>query len=271
MNNWKIYSLYYGKAECPKEVLTAGVDVGLKIWVPYMGYLLDNGSTKILVDTGIHERFIVDGKAWGGLRAEAGSKYVSDSLEKIGVKPDDIEMVLYTHLHNDHAGASHLFKNSLHVFQDDEWKNLVDPIPAQKLRGDYDPGTIPVLQESNCLRVFGDGEIMAGIKFYKSPGHTLGSMVVAVETQKGVYVITGDTAILKHNLFPKMDKMVLLDGKEIKITPAPDVYGPAIPSGIVYNYYAWYQSIYRLKLLVKDEEYALTGHDPSLVNRVFPE
>jgi glyoxylase-like metal-dependent hydrolase (beta-lactamase superfamily II) len=114
-------------------------------------------------------------------------------------------------------------------------------------------------------------EIVPGVKLYKSPGHTLGSMVVAAETQKGVYVMTGDTAILKHNLFPKKDKMVLMDGEEIKITPAPDVYGPAIPSGIVYNYYAWYQSIYKLKLLVKDEKYALTGHDPSLVNKVFPE
>lgn len=270
MNNWKIYSLYYGELEGPKEVATIGVDVGLKLWLPYMGFLLDNGKKKILVDTGIHERFIVDGKAWGGFPAKGGTKYVFKALEKIGVKPDDIEMVIYTHLHNDHTGASHLFKNALHVFQDDEWKNLLDPLPSQKIRGDYDPETIPVLKSMNCLKVFGDMDIETGLKIYKTPGHTLGSMCVGVETSSGLYVIAGDTTLLKQNLFPKMDKMVLMDGTEIKITPAPEIYGPAIPSAIVYDHYAWYQSIYRLKALVKEEEYLLAGHESSIVNKVFP-
>ncbi len=271
MNKWKIYSLYYGEIEVPKEVATVGLDVGLKFSWPYMGFLLDNGSQKFLVDTGVHERFIVEGKAWGGFPAKGGSQYVSDSLENIGVKPEDIEIVIYTHLHNDHSGASHLFNKSLHVFQGDEWKNLLDPLPAQKMRGDYDPETITILKASNCLRVYGDVEIAPGIKFYKTPGHTLGSMVITVDTEGGTYVITGDTALLKCNLFPKMDKVVLMDGKEIKITPAPPIYGPAIPNTIIYNYYDWYQSIYQLKLLIKEEKYALTGHDPSLVNKVFPE
>lgn len=271
MNNWKIYCLYYGDINVPKETITAGVDVGLEIKVPYLGFLLDNGKKKILVDTGINERFIVNGKAWGGYLAKGGTQYVSDSLKKIGVEPDDIEMVLYTHLHNDHTGASHLFKKSLHVFQNVEWTNLLDPLPSQKLRRDYDPESIPVLNAMNCLRITGNIEVENGINLYHTPGHTLGSMVVGVATGNGLYVITGDTAILKHSLFPKMDKMIAMDGKVIKITPAPDVYGPAIPSSLVYNHYDWYRSIYLLKLLVKEEKYALTGHDPSLFDKVFPE
>jgi Zn-dependent hydrolases, including glyoxylases len=267
MSKWKIYSLYYGEITCPKEVATVGLDAGLKVTIPYMGYLLDNGSRKILVDAGIHERFIVNGKAWG-MPAKGGSQYVKDSLEKVGVKPDDIEMVLYTHLHNDHAGNCHLFKNALHVFQDAEWKNLLDPMPIQSFRGDYDLEIIPELKKLNCQRVVGDGEIAPGIKFYKTPGHTLGSMAITVETTNGVYVMTGDTAILKCNLFPKMDKMVLMNGEELKITPAP--YAPVIPHALIIESSAWCQSIYRLKLLVKEEKYALTGHEPSLVSRAFP-
>ena len=271
MYKWRIYSLYYGDIEGTKELITVGVDVGLKVKMPYLGFLLDNGKKKLLVDTGINERFIIDGKAWGALPAKGGTKYVSESLEKIGVKPDDIETVIYTHLHNDHTGASHLFENSVHVFQDDEWKNLLDPLPAQNIRKDYDPETVPVLKRLNCLRISGDMEIEPGIKLYKTPGHTLGSMCIGVNTEKELYVMTGDTAIIKQNLFPKLDKLVLMDGTEIEITPAPDVYGPAIPSSLVYDFYSWYESIYRLKVLVKEEKYALTGHDPSLVNKVFPE
>ena len=75
MNNWKIYSLYYGEIEGTKEMITVGVDVGLKVAMPYLGFLLDNGKKKILVDTGINERFIIDGKAWGALPAKGGTKY----------------------------------------------------------------------------------------------------------------------------------------------------------------------------------------------------
>lgn len=270
MNNWRIHTLYYGEIEVPKEQITVGVDVGLMLTIPYLGFLLDNGIKKILVDAGINERVIVNGKAWGGFLAKGGTKYVSDSLAKIGVKPEDIDIVLYTHLHNDHAGACHLFEKSIHVFQDDEWKNLLDPLPAQKLRGDYDPENIPALKRLNCLKISGDVEIEPGIMVYKTPGHTLGSTCIGVETGKGLYVLTGDTAIIKQNLFPKMDKLVLMDGAVIKTTPAPDVYGPAIPSTVIYDYFGWYQSIYRLKVLVKDEQYALPGHDPSLFNKVFP-
>ncbi|MCD6358685.1 MAG: N-acyl homoserine lactonase family protein, partial [Dehalococcoidia bacterium] len=250
MSNWKIYSLYYGELDCPKGAITPGLDTDLPFTIPYMGYLLDNGSKKILVDTGINERFIIDGKAWGGFRAQGGTKYVSDSLAKIGVNPEDIDVVLYTHLHNDHTGASHIFAKSVHIFQEDEWANLLDPLPSQKIRGDYDPETIPVLKEMTCLKIEGTVEIEPGVTTYKTAGHTAGSMSVAVETDKGLYVLTGDTAILNCMLYPKSSTMSLMNGTKVKITPAPDVYGPAIPSSLVYDHYAWYRSIYLLKTLI---------------------
>lgn len=270
MSNWRIKSLYYGDIECPKEAFTPGIDVGLKVLVPYMGYLLENGEKKILVDTGINERFIVDGKAWGGFAATGGTDIVKQSLEKEGIKPEDIDIVIYTHLHNDHTGASHLFIKSLHIFQQLEWENLLNPLPSQKIRGDYDPETIPVLKSLDCLTINGDIEIEPGLKAFLTPGHTKGSMSFAVQTQDGVYVITGDTVIIKQNLYPKIDKIILMNGETIDITPAPDIFGPAIASSLTYDHYAWYKSINKLKLLIKNEKFALTGHDPSLVNKTFP-
>ncbi|MCD6358607.1 MAG: N-acyl homoserine lactonase family protein [Dehalococcoidia bacterium] len=272
MNNWKIYPLYYGKLECPKDLFTPGIDVGLMFWIPYLGFLLDNGQKKLLVDAGINERMVHDGKAaFGGFLAEGSSKHVSDSLQKIGVKPDDIDMVLYTHLHNDHAGACHLFPNSVHVFHEDEWANILDPLPAQRVRTEYDMEIVPVLKEMNCLKISENIEIEPGIKLYKTPGHTAGSMSITVETGKGLYVLCGDTALLKLSIFTQMDKMVLMDGSELKVTPASGFYKFAIPSGITYDFYAWYRSIALLKALVKDPKYLLTGHDPSQLNKVFPE
>ena len=271
MANWKIKVLDYGFITIPKDLLTVGVDVGLIIDLPYMGFLLTDGERKVLVDCGINDRFIVDGKAWGSFPATGGVQYVLNALEKHDTRPEDIEMVLYTHLHNDHTGACHLFKEAKHVFQYDEWRDLLDPLPSMQIRGDFDPEVIPILKKMDCVRIEGDMEIMDGIKMIKTPGHTAGSATYVVSTHKGDYVLTGDTAILRHNIFPKMTEMTTVDGKTIQITPAPDKYGPAIPSSLVYNHYDWYKSVYKIQAMVKSPEFALCGHEPSIFNRQFPD
>uniref|UniRef100_UPI002601EE9B MBL fold metallo-hydrolase n=1 Tax=uncultured Flavonifractor sp. TaxID=1193534 RepID=UPI002601EE9B len=115
--NWKITSLYYGKIHAPRGVFTAGLDPDLMIDAPYIGYLLQNGKQNVLVDTGIHQDNIVDGKAWGGYAAVGGNQYVLDALAKEGLTPKDIDTVLYTHLHNDHAGGALLFPEAHTIFQ----------------------------------------------------------------------------------------------------------------------------------------------------------
>lgn len=272
MTNWTIDVLDFGVINCPKDAITVGVDVGLIVDLPYLGFLVTDGVHKVLVDCGINERFIVDGKAWGNFPAKGGVKYVVDALEKNNTKPEDIEMVLYTHLHNDHTGACHLFKNAKHVFQYDEWRDLLDPLPSMKIRGDFDQAVIPILSQLDCVRIEGDFEILEGLKMIKTPGHTAGSATYAVTTEKGVYLLTGDTAILRHNLFPKMSEATSIDGKTFKITPAPDNYGPAIPSSLVYNHYEWYKSIYKIQAMLKSNpEFALCGHEFSIVNKRFPD
>ena len=271
MAAWRINVLDYGFIEVPKEALTIGVDVGKIIKVPYLGFLLSDGQRKVLVDCGINERFIVNGKAWGNFPASGGTNFVLEALEKHGTKPQDIEMVLYTHLHNDHTGACHLFTEARHVFQYAEWGELVDPLPSMKIRGDFDQAVIPILEKMDCLRVEGDFEVLEGVRMIKTPGHTAGSSVFAVSTTKGVYVITGDTAIIRHNLFPKLTEIRTIDGDPFPVSPAPDRYGPAIPSSLVYNHYDWYRSIYKIQGMVKSKEFALCGHEPSIFNKEYPD
>ena len=267
--DWKISCLTYGKLEFPKAVVTPNLDTDLRIWGPYLGFLLQNGRRNILVDAGINTRFIKDGKAWGGLPAEGGEKHVLASLEKAGVSPKDIEMVIYTHLHNDHAGNCHLFPEAQHVFQKDEWYELLEPLPHEKVREDYDQGAIPELQKLDRRIVTGNFQLAPGIMCYHTSGHTAGSMALTVDTTKGMYVITGDTTLWKCSLYPQMDKMISMEGKEIKITPAPKTIGPAIPPILVNSYFEWLKSIYLLKTLCEGPDFLLTGHDPSHTDKVF--
>ncbi|NLW78269.1 MAG: N-acyl homoserine lactonase family protein [Ruminococcaceae bacterium] len=269
MKPWKITSLYYGEITGAKSFITPGIDSDVTIASPYIGFLLQNGEENILVDNGIHESNIVDGKAWGGLPAKGGNRYVLDALAKEGLKPSDIHKVLYTHLHNDHAGGALLFKDTPSYFQLDEYKNLQNQLPSQKIRSDYDPRTPgDVAQLSDVYLIDGDFFMPNGLELYKTPGHTLGSMVIVVPTEKGRYVITGDMPHYSYSLFPLLDEMQLLDGSRTAITPMPQ-YLPFMFNTVIYDHWAAFASFNRIKALAEkfEPEYFLTGHDPWVIVR----
>jgi hypothetical protein len=220
-----------------------------------------------LVDTGIHDDNIVDGKAWAGFTAKGGAQYVIDSLAKEGLKPSDIDKVIYTHLHNDHAGNALLFKDTPSYFQKDEYVNLLNQLPSQKVRGDYDkrtPGDIAQL--TNVFMINGNMILNNGLELYKTPGHSLGSMVIVVPTEEGRYVITGDMPHLCFFMFPMMDTFQLMDGSYAKITPMPQ-FMPYLFTSLIYDHWAAFDSFNLIKSLAEEfkPEYMLTGHDPWVI------
>ena len=270
MSSWQIHVLYFGDIEVTKEMITVGVDIGLEVTLPYLGFLVTDGRRNILFDTGINAKYIVDGRAWAGRPAKGGETYVLKALHAVGMGPNDIDTVVYSHLHNDHAGNCHLFPKAIHLFQRDEWKELLDPLPSMMVRGDFDPAVIPILREMECWKIEGDVEISQGLRLYKTPGHTAGSQILEVATSAGRYILTGDTIHINHIGFPQLTELITMEGKAIKITPAPKVYGPAIPSSLVYDHYAWYDSIYKIKAMLAGPEFLLAGHEPSLFGKRFP-
>jgi len=267
MNNWKVTLLYYGKITLPKIAMTPNFDPDLEISIPYLGFLMQKDGRNIVVDTGIDEHYIVDGKAWGGWPAEGGYAYVEKALDDAGVKAEDVETVFYTHLHNDHAGSAKWFKNAQHVFQKNEWAALVNPIPAVDIRGDYDYSLIEMFKKMDCIRIDGDMNWEDGVDLYTTPGHTPGSMTVAVRTDQGTKFIVGDHWHMHCMAFGWQTEMIDMEGNKHKITPAPPVYQGLIPSSLIYDYYEYYDSCYKLKALMKNysPEFLLPGHEPAIV------
>jgi len=269
MSLWKINVLYYGKITGTKDILTPGFDADVISPFPYLGFLLQDGKRNILVDTGIADDFIVNGKAWAGLPAEGGKAFVEKALSDNGLSPADIETIIFTHLHNDHASNMSLFEgsNPTLIFQKDEWKILLDPLPAMMIRGDYKLDVIDELRRMNCLMIEGDMELFDGIRAFKTPGHTLGHQSIQVKTKEGYKVIVGDHFSSYFMAYGKMDEFTDMEGNKIKITPLPDVYGRFLPSTLVYNYYDFYDSCYKIIAhMEKDHpDYLIPGHEPSLV------
>lgn len=267
MGLWKIRVLYYGKITVPKGFATPGLDPDLVFDAPYLGFLLQNGQRNILVDTGISEKFIVNGKAWSGLPAEGGLKFLQSAIAGSGLRPKDIDTVIFTHLHNDHAANASIFFKARVIFQKDEWGAILDPLPVMKLRKDYDTDLIQELKGMNYLKVDGDFELTEGIRILKTPGHTPGSQSIAVTTEEGIKVIVGDHWIHLFNAFSKQEEFVDMYGRKHKITPAPDIHGSFIANSLIYNYYDWYDSSYKIKAVMEADrpEFCLPGHEPSLL------
>jgi hypothetical protein len=90
-----------------------------------------------------------------------------------------------------------------------------------------------------------------------------------VNTKQGVYNLTGDTIHILPIAFPEMTELILMDGKKMPITPAPKHWGPAVPSSLVYDHYAWYRSMYRIKSTFRDPAFYLPGHETSIVGKTY--
>ena len=150
VGKWKVTTIDCGWHIGNKVNLTPGKD-DAPVKLPYLAFLLQDGEKNILIDNGINERFLIDGKAWGGCPADCGEKDVVNSLAKVGLKPSDIDIMLYTHLHNDHAGNAQLFMNTRSYAQFDDYDNLLNPCYGETVRRDHDPAVIPFLKQNPNL------------------------------------------------------------------------------------------------------------------------
>jgi len=63
--------------------------------------------------------------------------------------------------------------------------------------------------------------------------------------------------------------LTTLEGEKISITSAPENYGMFVPSSLVYNHYTWYRSMYRLRTMCPEMEFALPGHEPTISGKTF--
>lgn len=173
--------------------------VGLRV---LRGGELPIQCTCLLIEAGEH-RTLVDTGFGDGLRTERRES-VLKSLAAAGVEPAQIERVILTHTHGDHAGGNTLrrgdawipaFPRAEYVVQEREVSAMRDANDAF-WRTRFQP-----LMETAQLRVI-DGDVALGsyISCRLTPGHTRGHQSVVVSTPAGEAVYLGDLAVLARNL-----------------------------------------------------------------------
>ena len=103
------------------------------------------------------------------------------NLAAVGVAPDEIDWVILTHLHFDHAGGATyrdeegrlrpMFPRARHIVQRIEWEDAMSNLP--ELAGAYYPDDFAPLEEARLLEfIDGDAEIVPGVTHASSPADT---------------------------------------------------------------------------------------------------
>jgi glyoxylase-like metal-dependent hydrolase (beta-lactamase superfamily II) len=182
MSTYVIHPLVVGINETDQGIMTYLKGYGKRIYLPIYVFYLDGGAQNILVDTGMEE-FIVP----PGCEEQTGLKIMEfeEALATVGLKPEDVDIVIQTHLHNDHCENTYKCKNAKVYVQKAELDFFRSPHPIDhRYYSD-------LLDESEVVTVEEDTEIVPGVRVIFTPGHTPGGQSVAVETEEGTAIITG--------------------------------------------------------------------------------
>lgn len=162
--------------------------------------LVRSRGKTILIDTGLGYRVTEkEVRNWRLTRPEGG---LLEGLARLGISPEEVDIVINTHLHSDHCGGNTLwqgerlvpaFPRALYLVQRIEWAEACHP--DARTRGTYFRENFePLLAEGRMRLLHGDTVITDQVRCVVTPGHTRAHQCVLLESGdwKGLFV--GDMA-----------------------------------------------------------------------------
>ncbi len=196
MSQYKIHPIVMGTKVFDKGMMTYQHDYGKPYTIPIYCWYLEGGDKKILVDTGEMRPIQSEDRE----KNIGGRIYTfEEGLKKWGLKPEDIDVVIHTHLHADHCENDYKCTNAVFYVHEKELETISDPHPLDyRYVEDY----IYEIKEAGQIRpVSGDQEILPGISVIHTPAHTPGGQTILIDTAKGKAAITG-FCIIRENFEP---------------------------------------------------------------------
>jgi N-acyl homoserine lactone hydrolase len=197
-----MYVLPLGDCCCVYEVIAPGVEDGKRIHIPVSAYLLRlDDDTLVMVDTGMNRVHIHEpDHTWRGqpiaevlvpvMRREDSLLW---RLAELGIAPQDIDYVINTHLHFDHAGNNDLLEKATFLVQRDHYE-LAKGNPS--FPNQY--WNLPALRYE---LIDGARTVLPGVEVIPTPGHAVGHQSVLVRlAESGNVILCGDAIYTQENL-----------------------------------------------------------------------
>jgi glyoxylase-like metal-dependent hydrolase (beta-lactamase superfamily II) len=169
--------------------------------------LVETAGKRVLIDTGI-------GDKWGEKERELygidRSEALLAGLASLGVQPEDVDVVVNSHLHFDHAGGNTrivdgrpvpTFPKARYVVQLGEWEDATHP--HERSRASYqEENYVPIAEAHQLDLVQGEAEVAPGVRVVPVGGHTAYHQMVVVEDG-------GETLVVPTDLVPTTSHLPL--------------------------------------------------------------
>jgi len=159
--------------------------------------ILDSGSKKIIIDTGMGNKM---NEKFRKIYDVDDNHSMDEGLGKIGLKRDDITDVFLTHLHFDHTGGSTMiennkivpaFPNAKYYVQKKQYEWAVNP--SDKDKASYiDDNYVPLFEEGVLNFTQGDEQFNEEIQFIETSGHTFGQQMVKISDSSNTILFCAD-------------------------------------------------------------------------------
>ena len=176
------------------------VDEENTFMVPVHPVLAEVGGKRVLVETGMgdkHERAGKFARSWGIDQPAT----IHDELAALGVAPEEIDLVVLTHLHFDHAGgntrlnasgrALPSFPRARHLVQRAEYANA--RYPGKLDKGTYFNDNLTPVEDAGLWDLLeGDTVVMPGVETIVTPGHVPWLQIVRFESRGQVAAVVSD-------------------------------------------------------------------------------
>jgi glyoxylase-like metal-dependent hydrolase (beta-lactamase superfamily II) len=246
LKNLKIIPINVATLNVDKSEFTYMRNFGVKLEVPCIIWYIQGADKKIMVDTGPCDPDWSNRYHFPMIRSK--EQVPLNAMKKVGLDPKEIDIVILSHLHWDHAFNNHLFPNAIFYVQKEELKYAIAPLPVH-MKG-YESVAIGMspdyITKTKYTIINGDLEIVPGVSVVLTPGHSPGSMCVKVETSKGPYLIASDTLPLFENW------------------NNPVAHIPRLPGAIHVGLVEYFES---LEKMGKITDLVLPGHDPLVFDK----
>jgi len=204
-----LYALQNGFMGFEKSGLFFGERSGERVRIPIACYLVKTSDTTILFDTGLSPRAVPGLLRSDALAAFTEADLLVNRLDSVGIEPENVDVVVLSHLHFDHVGGAFLFTKSELVAQQDEYAYA--SYPAGFFSGFYYKKNFD-LPGYLLLHVAGDTEIVPGVTVLRSDGHTPGHQSLLIELpQTGPVILAGDCCYWQESIEKEIPPGVVWD------------------------------------------------------------
>ena len=199
-----------------KSLLTYGRNFGVKYPLHIKSLLVQTEKDNILIDTGMSGY----SEAWKVTKTTT----LLGSLAEAGLAPEDITMVINTHLHLDHCGHNSAFPQATFYCQRKELISARNPPrifrPSYK-RDIFDQVEYTVLDK--------DTKLSEDIELLFTPGHSVGHQSVLLHAPGQDYLYCGDVCPLRENYLYRLIPAIKVNTLELEASLERLKSIPALP------------------------------------------